>query len=198
MNTLRIATLSLAAAMILGCQSNDELSTDYDRTEVYAKGVPGGAVGEIEELTASVTAVDPVKRTFTLKDDQGNSRTFQAPAEMHNFDQLKAGDRVRAMVALERIAYLREPGETANDGAAGVLATAPLGAKPGMLVADTMEITAVVKGMDTTLRTATLQFADGSERTIKVRPDVEMKTEYLGREVVLRMTSAVAVQVEPQ
>lgn len=198
MNTLRIATLSLAAAMILGCQSNDELSTDYDRTEVYAEGVPGGAVGEIEELTASVTAVDPVKRTFTLKDDQGNSRTFQAPAEMHNFDQLKTGDRVRAMVALERIAYLREPGETANDGAAGVLATAPLGAKPGMLVADTMEITAVVKGMDTTLRTATLQFADGSERTIKVRPDVEMKTEYLGREVVLRMTSAVAVQVEPQ
>lgn len=200
MNALRIATLSLAAAMIVGCQSNgdDQLNTEYDRTEVYAEGVPGGAVGETEELTAVVTAVDPAQRTFTLKDELGNSRLFHAPEQMHNFDQLKVGDKVRAIVALERIVYLRNPGETANDGAAGVLATAPLGSKPGMLVADTIEITAVVKAMDTTLRTATLQFADGSKRTIKVRPDVEMKDEYLGREVVLRMTSALAVSVEPQ
>jgi hypothetical protein len=52
--------------------------------------------------------------------------------------------------------------------------------------------------MDTTLRTATLQLPDGSERTIKVRPDVEMKTEYLGRQVVLRVTTAVAISVQPQ
>ena len=76
--------------------------------------------------------------------------------------------------------------------------TAPLGSKPGMLVADTIEVTAVVKGIDTTLRTATLKFADGTERTVKVRPDVDMKTEYLGREVVLRITSAFAISVEPQ
>lgn len=200
MNASRIATLSLAVALVVGCHSNgnDELSTEYDRTEAYAEGVPGGAVAEIEELTAGVIAVDPAQRTFTLKDDLGNSRTFHAPAEMHNFDQLQVGDRVRAMVGLERIVYLRSPGETANDGAAGVLATAPLGSKPGMLVADTIEITAVVKAMDTTQRTATLRLADGSERTIKVRPDVKMKDEYLGREVVLRMTSAFAISVEAQ
>ncbi|MET1076658.1 MAG: hypothetical protein ABWY06_01420 [Pseudomonas sp.] len=200
MNAPRIATLSLAAAMMLGCQSkgNDELSTEYDRTEAYAVGVPGGAVAETEELTATVIAVDLAQRSFTLKDDLGNNRTFHAPAEMQNFAQLKVGDRVRAKVGLERIVYLRKPGEVANDGAAGILATAPEGGKPGMLAADTLEISALVKSMDTRLRTATLQMADGSERTIKVRPDVEMKDEYLGRQVVLRMTSAFAVQVEPQ
>lgn len=198
MRPTHIFTLSLAAALMVGCQSNDELSTEYDRTEAYAKGVPGGAVMETEELQASITAIDPDKRTFTLEDADGNSRTFNAPPEMHNFEQLKVGDRVRAEVGLERIVYLRQPGEVAQDGAAGVLATAPLGGKPGMLIADTMEISAVVKAMDTKLRTATLRFADGNERTVKVRPDVDMKTEYLGREVVLRMTSAFAVRVEPQ
>lgn len=198
MRTPHIFTLSLAAALLVGCQSNDELSTEYDRSEAYTEGVPGGAVAETEELQASVTAIDPAKRTFTLEDADGNSRTFTAPPEMHNFEQLKVGDRVRAEVGLERIIYLRQPGEVAQDGAAGVLATAPLGSKPGMLIADTMEISAVVKAMDTKLRTATLRFPDGSERTVKVRPDVDMKTEYLGREVVLRMTTAFAVRVEPQ
>lgn len=199
MSVTRIFSLSLAATLLLGCQSHDdELATDYNRTDAYVEGTPGGAVLETEELVASVSAVDPAKRTFTLRDDLGNQRTLVAPEQMQNFDQLQVGDRVKAVIAQERIVYLRQPGEPAEDGAAGMLATAPLGDKPGMLSADTMEITALVKGMDTTLRTATLQLPDGSERTIKVRPDVEMKTEYLGRQVVLRVTTAVAISVQPQ
>jgi hypothetical protein len=200
MSASRLVPLSLAITLLLGCQSqaDNELSTEYDRTAAFTKGTPGGAVAETEELQANVTAIDSAKRSFTLEDDKGNSRTFQAPLEMHNFDQLKVGDRVKAVVALERVVYLREPGEAAADGAAGMLATAPIGSKPGMLAADTIEVTAVVKAMDTTLRTATLQFADGSLRTIKVRPDVDMKSDYLGRELVLRMTSAIAVSVESQ
>ncbi|MBC9250336.1 hypothetical protein A9179_08640 [Pseudomonas alcaligenes] len=200
MQAARLFSLSLVAALVVGCQSNadDQLSTESSQTAAYAEGVPGGVVTETDELQASVTAIDPAKRSFTLKDDEGNSRTFQAPPQMHNFDQLKVGDRVHAVVGLERIVYLRQPGEASSDGGAGVLATAPLGSKPGMLVADTVEISAVVRAMDTKLRTATLRFPDGSERTVKVRPDVDMKTEYLGREVVLRLTSAFAVRVDPQ
>ena len=184
---------------MLGCQSHDDdLATDYQRTDAYAEGVPGGVVLETEELLASVSAVDPAKRTFTLRDDLGNQRTLVAPEQMQNFDQLKVGDRVKAVIAQERIVYLRQPGEPAEDGAAGMLATAPLGDKPGMLAAETVEITALVKGMDTTLRTATLLLPNGSERVIKVRPDVDMKTEYLGRQVVLRVTTAVAISVQPQ
>lgn len=199
MSAIRIFSLSLAVTLLLGCQSHDdELATDYSRTDAYAEGVPGGAVLETEELMASVSAVDKAKRTFTLRDDLGNKRTLVAPEQMQNFDQLQVGDRVKAVIAQERIVYLRQPGEPVEDGVAGVLATAPLGDKPGMLSADTVEITALVKGMDTTLRTATLQLPDGSERTIKVRPDVDMKTEYLGRQVVLRVTTAVAISVQPQ
>ncbi len=200
MHVAHFLSLSLAVALAAGCQSdaNDQLTSESSQTAAYAEGVPGGVTTETDELQASVTAIDPVKRSFTLKDDHGNSRTFQAPAEMHNFDQLKVGDQVHAVVGLERLVYLREPGEPATDGGAGVLATAPLGSKPGMLIADTVEITAVVKGIDAVRRTATLQLPDGSLRTVQVRPDVEMKNEYLGRQVVLRLTSAFAIRVEPQ
>ena len=199
MNLTRALSLSLVASLLLGCQShNDELASKHDRTAAYVKGVPGGTVLETETLLASVSAIDSAKRTFTLRDNLGNQRTFVAPPQMENFNQLKVGDRVKAVVSQERIVHLRQPGEVANDGAAGVLATAPQGEKPGMLAADTVEITALVKGMDTTLRTATLLLPNGSERVIKVRPDVDMKTEYLGRQVVIRVTTAVAVSVQPQ
>lgn len=199
MNLTRALSLSLVASLLLGCQShNDELASKHDRTAAYVKGVPGGTVLETETLLASVSAIDSAKRTFTLRDNLGNQRTFVAPPQMENFNQLKVGDRVKAVVSQERIVHLRQPGEVANDGAAGLLATAPQGDKPGMLAADTAEITALVKGMDTTLRTATLLLPNGSERVIKVRPDVDMKTEYLGRQVVIRVTTAVAVSVQPQ
>ncbi|WP_448681688.1 hypothetical protein [Pseudomonas nicosulfuronedens] len=200
MSVSRWICLSLAAGVLVGCQSqkHDELSYQYDSTESVAKGVPGGAMTETEEVQASVSAIDRAKRTFTLSDDQGNSRTLQAPPEMRNFDQLKVGDRVRAIVALERLVYLREPGQENGGGAAGLLATGQPGNKPGMLAADTVEITATVKSLDTTKRTATLQFADGSQHTVNVRPDVEMKREYIGRQLVMRVTSAVAVSVEPR
>lgn len=199
MNLTRALSLSLATSLLFGCQShNDELASKHDRTAAYVKGVPGGTLLETETLLASVSAINGAKRTFTLRDNLGNQRTFVAPPQMENFDQLKVGDHVKAVVSQERIVHLRQPGEVANDGAAGVLATAPQGDKPGLLAADTVEITALVKGMDTTLRTATLLLPNGSERVFKVRPDVDMKTEYLGRQVVIRVTTAVAVSVQPQ
>lgn len=200
MHLYRFFGLSLAVALVTGCQSHPEtpLNTTASRTAAYAEGIPGGTVTVVQQLQASITALDLSKRSFTLTDNQGNSRTLLAPPEMRNFEQLKVGDRVNAVVGLERMVYLREPGEPASDGAAGLLASTPSGDKPGLLVADTVEITATVKGMDTTRRTATLQLPDGSLRTVQVRPDIEMKSEYLGREVVVRTSSAIAVRVEPQ
>ena len=56
----------------------------------------------------------------------------------------------------------------------------------------------LVKAIDTTQHTATLVFADGSSKVVKVRPDVVLKTEYLNRQLVIRLTSAFAVGVETE
>lgn len=194
--------LLLSAALLSACASQSDeqaLSSDVSSSQVIQEGVPGSVTTEVEQIRAVVTAIDHSKRTFTLQDAQGNRRTLQAVPEMVNFPQLRVGDKVKATVTVERVIFLREPDAVATpDGGAALLATAPGGSKPGMLMADTVEVTARVMAIDTTQHTATLVFADGSRKLVKVRPDVVLKTEYLNRQLVIRLTSAFAVGVETE
>ena len=73
---------------------------------------------------------------------------------------------------------------------------APVGAKPGVWVANTDEVTAKVTAIDLKHHKATLLFPDGSSRTFKVRPDVDLARQSVGQEVVIRKTEAMAVTVE--
>ncbi|MGQ7814643.1 hypothetical protein ACUTAH_03025 [Metapseudomonas furukawaii] len=190
-----ILSLTLLAACS-GTPPSDGLTSTGSRAEVFEPGVPGGITQETERISAVVRAIDPVKRTFVLEDEQGNRQTFHAIPEMRNFPQLAVGDRVNAVVTQERVVQLREPGQPAGNGAAGMVAGAPEGAKPGVLMADTVELSAKVKVIDTLNHTATLEFADGSRRVVRVRPDIELRNEYLNQEVVIRVTTAMAIRVE--
>lgn len=194
--------LLLSAALLSACASQSDeqaLSSDVSSSQVIQEGVPGGVTTEVEQIRAVVTAIDHSKHTFTLQDAQGHRRTLQAVPEMINFPQLRVGDKVRATVTIERVVFLREPDAVATpDGGAALLATAPEGSKPGMLMADTVEVTARVMAIDTTQHTATLVFADGSRKLVRVRPDVVLKTEYLNRQLVIRLTSALAIGVETE
>lgn len=199
LNHLGLALLS--AALLSACNTqaqNEPLTGSASATQVTIEGVPGGVTTQVEQVSAVVSAIDPAKRSFTLEDAQGHRRSFTAGPEMINFPQLKVGDKVNATVAVEQVVYLREPGAASEDGAAGLVATAPEGSKPGMLVADTVEVTAVVKAIDSKRHTATLEFADGTRKTVQVRPDVQLKDEYLNSQVVIRLSSALAIRVEPQ
>lgn len=202
MSTLNHLSLALlSAALLTACNTqaqNEPLSGSASASQVTIEGVPGGVTTQVEQVSAVVTAIDPAKRSFTLEDAQGHQRSFTAGPEMINFPQLKVGDKVNATVAVEQVVYLREPGATPEDGAAGLVATAPEGSKPGMLVADTVEVTALVKAIDAKRHTATLEFADGTRKTVQVRPDVQLKDEYLNSQVVIRLSSALAIRVEPQ
>jgi Cu/Ag efflux protein CusF len=71
-----------------------------------------------------------------------------------------------------------------------------VGAKPGVLMANTVEVTAKVEAIDLEHRKATLRFPDGKSKTFKVRKDVDMTKAKLGDEVVFRTTEALAITVE--
>ncbi len=79
---------------------------------------------------------------------------------------------------------------------AGPTALAPKGAKPGVVMADTAELTTRVKSVDLKEHKATLEFPDGSTKTVAVRPNVKLSATDVGREVVIQVTQAVAVRVE--
>jgi Cu/Ag efflux protein CusF len=162
----------------------------------FQPGLPGGFMVETYKETATVTGIDKATRRVTLVTKDGTKSTVKCGPEVANFEQIEVGDQVKAAVTEQLVVFARRPGEPSGDGAAGVVALAPIGAKPGGVIANTEEITAKVKAIDLKHRKATLLFPDGTSHTFTVRPDVDMTKHAVGDKVVFRATEAVAISLE--
>jgi hypothetical protein len=77
-------------------------------------------------------------------------------------------------VAESLVVYVAGEGETPTDGAAQLVAPSPKGSKPDGIMAATTKVTAKITAIDAEQRKATLQFEDGTTRTVAVRPDVDL------------------------
>jgi hypothetical protein len=64
------------------------------------------------------------------------------------------------------------------------------------VMAATLQITAKVTAIDLKRHKTTLQFPDGTTRTVAVRKDVDLTQRKVGEEVVIRCTEAIAIAVE--
>ena len=193
--TLGAAALLPAALLALtSCSSTPP--GEGTTTLATQKGVPGGIMVQTYKITATVTAVDAVSRQITLVTRDGAKTTFTAGPDVANFNQIQVGDLVKATAAEQVAVSMRKRGEPASDGEAGAVALAPVGAKPGVVMANTREFTAKVEAMDLAHRKATLRFPNGQSETFEVRKDVDMTKAKLGDEVVFRATDAVAITVE--
>jgi Cu/Ag efflux protein CusF len=162
---------------------------------VVQEGVAGGTVVQTYELKATVTSLDKATRKVTLMDAAGIKTTVTAGPEVVNFDQIRVGDELNITAAQELVVSVAGEGEAPSDGGAQVVALAPKGAKPGAIMAETTQVTAKVTAIDAAQHKATLQFEDGSTRTVAVRPDVDLSKRKVGDKVVLRITGALAIRV---
>jgi len=161
------------------------------------KADPKGAieVGAITK-TAKVTAVDPAKRTVTLANPDGVTNTYELGKNVRNFDQIKVGDEVKATL-LESLAVTVSKSSAAPGASGrGVIAVAPKGAMPGVIMAKTRQITAKIVSVDTQTRTVTVEGPGGGMPTIKVGPNVKLDELQKGDDVTLRVTDALAIRVE--
>jgi len=162
----------------------------------YTPGEAGGSIDETIKASATVEGVDLASRKVTLRNEDGTDASFTAPAEMRNLDQLHVGDKVTATV-LSRLTVLVTHGSTdLNASHAAAIARAPKGAKPGAIVAEQYELTASVKAIDAAQRLATLEFADGTRKVVKVRPDVNLDQYHVGDTVYVRVTQQLMVVAE--
>jgi len=196
-NLQTLATIIFLSAALLAL-SSCSTAPQGESVELTATqtGVPGGVMIETYKQTATVTAVDKATRKVTLVTKDGTQTTVKGGPEVANFAQIEVGDQVKATVTEQLVVFVRRTGQPAGDGAAGVVALAPLGDKPGAVMADTVEITAKVKSIDVKHRKATLLFPDGTSKTFKVRKDVDLTKQTVGTEVVIRATEAVAISVD--
>jgi hypothetical protein len=164
----------------------------------YQEGVPGGVMVNTVEVSARVIAINAGEREVTLLASDGKKYPVKVGPEAVNFDQIRLGDLVKATVTEELMVYLEEAGTYAGEGAAGVVALAPKGAKPGGVVAQTTQVIATVVAIDRAERTATLRFDDGETKTFPVRDDIDLSRYDTGERVVFRHTEMVAISVEKQ
>ena len=198
---LKLATAALLPATLLlgltSCSSTPK-TAHVDKTTVVTvqPGVPGGVTVETYKSSATVTAIDPDTRLVTVVSPNGAKATFKAGPDVINFDQIHIGDQIRATLTRELVVSLRNSGEPAADGGVGAIALAPKGAKPGIVMAGTTEVTATVEAIYLKTHEATLLFPDGTTKTVAVRPDVDLTQAKIGQQVTIRTTQSVALLVE--
>jgi hypothetical protein len=192
---LGLAALLPALLTCTSCTTKHQITKGPDLTLIQG-GVPGGVTVDTYKETATVTDIDRANRKVTLVTPDGAKSTVKCGPEVANFDQIEVGDQVKASVTMQLVVSVRKPGEPVGNGAASVVALAPLGEKPGGVMANTEEITARVTSIDVKHQKATLLFTDGTSKTFEVRPDVDLTKQRVGDEVVFRTTEAIAVSVE--
>jgi hypothetical protein len=199
-NVMHLTTLALFPAALLtftSCSSTSSGPTvETTSAASFQQGVPGGIVVETHKMTSTVTGIDAANRKVTLVSPDGNKTTVKCGPEVINFDQIRVGDQIKVTVAEELAVYMATDAAPPGDAAVTVVALAPKGAKPGGIVANTVQVTAKVTAIDLKHHKATLQFSDGATRTVAVRKDVDLTQRKVGEEVVIRTTETVAISVE--
>jgi Cu/Ag efflux protein CusF len=187
-----LALLPAAWLILTGCST----TTKVDKTTITTsqEGVPGGTLTQTYQTTATITALDPATRQVTLTAPDGSENTFKAGPKVV-LDQIKAGDEVKVTVARELAVYLNPNDLPAPTGPAAMVRATP-GVRPGVLMADAVELTATVESVDLAKHEATLHISDGRTGTFKVRQDADLTQVKPGTKVFIRIGSAAAIMLE--
>lgn len=195
--TANVVALALVPAAMIVFSSCSTTPEGEGATLVAAqKGVPGGVMVETYQITATVTAIDAQNRKVTLVSQDGKKEVFKAGPEVVNFNQIQVGDQVKATATEQLVVFMATDAPPQDQGAMTMVSLAPVGAKPGGMVADTVQVKATIAAIDLKKHKATLEFPDGSKKTFAARKDVDLTQRKLGEEVVIRCTEAVAITVE--
>lgn len=196
-----LGIITLFFSLLVGCASTDKkaappLEAKVDEKKEIVEGVPGGVATRTSRIEAKVTAIDYQKRLGTLADEEGNSRTMTLGPEVRQFDALSKGDDVSIEYIEEQVVYLSDEDKYVEDRAALTGGVSPDAASPGSASVEVIELVATVTAVDLEKHSATLVFSNGKTVEQEVRPDVELLESHVGRQVVIRHTTAIAISVK--
>jgi hypothetical protein len=125
----------------------------------------------------------------------GHKTTYKCSPDAVNFSQIEVGDQVKATVTEEVALYLGQGAPPSSMAGAGV-ALAPVGSKPGGVMVATEKVTATVFSVDAKKRKVTLQFADGTTKTVKVGKQVNLAQVKPGQDVTAQVSQGLALSVQ--
>ena len=121
--------------------------------------------------TALVKSIDPATRHIVMMSASGDLLSMKAPPEVHNFSQIKVGDKIRATYTVETELVISSPNTPLpRDTEATMAARAAKGELPAALVANHLIVTGAVLAIDMANHTLKIVSPQGGEvHTITVK-----------------------------
>jgi hypothetical protein len=180
MKNLKFATMAIllpaVALALAGCWTPPNAN-------VQPGGEPrliqSGITVEVVQNPAPVASIDASQRTITLKRTDGLTKTYAVGPKVKNFDQIKAGDQVKATVEDDLAVYLLAKGRL-----------------PDGTTAESLGVNARVLLVDPSYRLLTLQYPNGQSEKFKAGLDAKLLEMAPGDEVVVKPKEVTAIKVE--
>jgi len=194
----RTLSLSLCAAA-LALAPMATLAEDAAKPVTVNKSTRTGTVagGAVEQVTATVTAIDLTTRMVTLK-TKGGEETIRVGEEAKNLPQVKVGDRVVVTLNMGLVLSLQAPGSKAV-APAGVVsaATAAPGERPAGDVRARITGTVTIGAIDMKTRVVTLVTPEGRKFKVTAGKDVAIDKVKVGDQVFAEYEERFAIAVKP-
>src|SRR5690349_13065848 len=166
-NVPHLVLFAAGTLLFVSCSSSVYSPLTKTPGAMYKKGVVGGTVVESYQLTGTVTAIDVPARTLSLVAKDGQKATVKCDSGVANFDSLRAGDIVTAIV-MDELKMALADANAPPDNTAKPAESIRRPAEPGELVPATQSYTATVQAINLKRNEATLSFPDGTTRTFEV------------------------------
>lgn len=201
MTKLKLVMTLLAPLVVLTLSSCSSTSQNGSKdtmgnTAVANDGAHARIVINSVTATATVDSINATNREVVLRREDGSLTSYICGPDVRNFDQIEVGDRVNVTLADELAVALVEGDQPPASVSSTVVVRAPVGAKPGGKVMDTVGFTARVVTVDYEQRLVTLLMPDGRNKTVKVGPDINLAKVNPGDIVGVRLTRAMVLTVE--
>jgi len=160
---------------------------------------PGkGKAVQVVTATATVQSVDPATREIVLKMPKGETHKIVAGDEVRNFDQIKAGDKVKVKYMESIAVELKKNGKAVvgrSDSEA--LSRAQPGQKPGGTAMREVSVTADVVGVDTQKNIVHVKNERGEIIDLQLADPAQTKLVKKGDQVQATYTEALAISLGP-
>lgn len=194
---------ALVLGLASGCSSTDKnpdapLEMEVQESKIIEEGVPGGVATRTTKMRAKVTDINYETRSVTLEDSKGHSKTIKVGPEAKKFNQIVKGDTVAIEYIEEQVIYLSDADKHEEDKAALVASNSKDDGSPGAMAIEVIELVATVTAVDLENHSVTLTFSNGKTVEQDVRSDVEILDSHVGRQVVIRHTTAFALEIEKE
>ncbi len=163
-------------------------------TTAQAQGVE---VGDGVVITGRVVSIDRVDRALAILGPKGNVVAIEVGSEVRNFDQIQIGDSIRVAYYESVAIYIGQNGEKPEASAGLVAGRSAKGDKPAGIIAEIVDVSAKVEGIDKAKRIVSLELPDRRVVTTKVDPSVKgFDTLKVGSTIHVRYTEAIAISVD--